>query len=99
MGALALRGVQETAPSIDDALAWHLQFNHYPPVPTSMVGACKRAIANANAGEGYKKVRLPDGVTYRGKRLAPTYAVIEQHHLQDFLTPDEDYYTEDDYDA
>ena len=25
--------------SMDQALTWHLQGNHYPPVPISMVGA------------------------------------------------------------
>jgi hypothetical protein len=82
--------MQEVA-DLDTTLVWHLQYNHYPPVPRSMVGPCKRAIAKANRGEWDAKVRLPQGVTYRGKSLAPVSAVIEQHHLDGFLVPPHEY--------
>jgi len=55
-----------------------------------MVGACVEAIDNANEGEWDKLVQLPEGVGYRGRTVAPTKAIIEQHHLDSFLDDTED---------
>lgn len=83
LSAIAMRGeVDETT-----ALLWHLQYNHYPPVPASMVTACQKAIDNANNELWDKQVRLPVGVTFRGKKFAPTRNIIAQHHLDTFLAP------------
>ena len=76
---------------IESAIAWHLQSNHYPPVPTSMVPACIEAIDNAIAGDWMKMVEMPEGVSYRGSRFAPTHAVIEQHHLDTWVELDEEW--------
>lgn len=76
--------------SLEQGLRWHLQGNHYPPVPLSMVGPCKRAIKNAAKGDWDKRVRLPDGVTWRDQKLAPTWAVVEGHHLEPFVQTMED---------
>ena len=75
---------------IDTALSWHLQSNHYPPVPLSMVGPCKRAIVAYRAEDYDRAIRLPKGVSYRGSKTAPASAIIEQHHLDAFLTEDTD---------
>jgi len=75
---------------MEQALVWHLQCNHYPPVPVSMVAPCIRAIEKANRGEWNAQVRMPKGITYRGKSLAPVSTVIEQHHLESFLDCDEE---------
>lgn len=77
--------VAENAVNLDAALSWHLQSNHYPPVPSSMVAPCKRAITYARKGEWDRNVRLPEGVTWRGKRSAPAHAVVEGHHLEAFI--------------
>jgi hypothetical protein len=71
--------------SIDQALTWHLTANHYPPLPLSILPVCKRAIEKANRGQWDAKVRLPEGVSYRGAKLAPVWAVVEQHHLDAFV--------------
>ena len=76
---------------LENAVRTHLLYNHYPPIPSSMVAPCVRAIEYANRGEYDKKVLLPKGMTYKGKRLAPIDAVIEAHHLEFFLDQDEDY--------
>jgi len=72
------------------ALAWHLQSNHYPPVPLSMVEPSLRAIKQANKGNWNARVRLPAGVLYKGMKTAPVRAMIEQHHLDVFLNPVEE---------
>ena len=80
---------------IESAIAWHLQSNHFPPIPTSMVAPCIEAIENANAGEWNKLVSLPEGVGYKGLPAAPTHAIIEQHHLDTWVELDEEGLWED----
>ena len=66
---------------LDQGLAIHLTSNHYPPVPVSMIDACKTAI-NAYWEEDYdRKVELPNGVLWRGETTAPARAIVEAHHL------------------
>jgi len=66
---------------LDQGLAIHLTSNHYPPVPVSMIDACKAAI-NAYWEEDYdRRVELPDGVLWRGEKTAPARAIVDAHHL------------------
>ena len=70
---------------IDLRLQWHFQENHYPPLPLSLIPVAKRAIQNCNNGDWDKKVRLPDLVEWKGKKLAPSDACVEAWHLDFFL--------------
>lgn len=72
-----------------NALAWHLQSNHYPPVPLAMIPACEEAIDHANTGDWDTLIQLPKGVFYRGDDKAPVSAIISQHHLDSFLEQEE----------
>jgi hypothetical protein len=76
--------------TMEDAIAWHLTSNHYPPVPLSMVEPCIEAIQNALEGNWYKPVELPKPVSYKGSSHAPSSAIIEQHHLDPWLELDEE---------
>lgn len=67
------------------ALRWHLEHNHYPSVPSSMVPSCALAVVLAGDGEWDALVALPDGIFYKGEDRAPVAAIIEQHHLEAFL--------------
>ena len=70
---------------LDTGLRWHLQSNHYPPVPLSMVTPCKAAI-DAYQDEDYQReISLPEGIAYRGLPTAPASAIVEQHHLHAFI--------------
>jgi hypothetical protein len=70
---------------LDVALGYHLQGNHYPPVPLSMVQPCIEAI-DAYYDEDYNKlIEMPQGVSYKGDSHAPAWAIIEQHHLDAWL--------------
>ena len=71
--------------SLDNALAIHLQSNHYPPVPLSMVPVCIQAIDSYNANfNGNEFIELPEGVSWRGAPSAPAWAIIESHHLHNW---------------
>jgi len=70
---------------LEMAISIHLQSNHYPPVPLSMVEPCIEAI-DAYYDEDYDKmIEMPEGVSYRGNSHAPAHAIIDQHHLHAWL--------------
>jgi hypothetical protein len=59
---------------LEVALGYHLQGNHYPPVPLSMVQPCIEAI-DAYYDEDYNKlIEMPEGVSYKGDSHAPAWA-------------------------
>jgi hypothetical protein len=78
---------------LEMALSIHLQSNHYPPVPLSMVEPCIEAI-DAYYDESYDRlIVMPEGVLYKGLTFAPASAIVEQHHLEWFIEPvNEDLY-------
>lgn len=67
---------------LEMAIGYHLQGNHYPPVPISMVQPCVNSIDEYNAGNPDANIELPDGITWKNKTYAPAYAIIEAHHLE-----------------
>lgn len=81
--------------SLEDQLAIHLTNNHYPPVPRSMVKPCIEAI-DAYWDEDYtREIDLPEGITWRGNATAPASNLIEAHHLDAWITENDDYDEED----
>ena len=89
MGSLQAAEMAEML-SIDDALAWHLRSNHYPPVPVSMVPVCIDAIQACIEEDWLKEIDLPEGVTFRGRTSAPADEIVEQHHLWAWVELDEE---------
>lgn len=77
--------------SLENAIGMHLQGNHYPPVPLSMVAPCIEAIDAAYEEDYDREITMPEGVSYKGKTTAPAWAIIEQHHLSPWLPENEDY--------
>ena len=70
---------------LEKAIGYHLQGNHYPPVPLSMVQPCIDAI-DAYWNEDFdQEIQMPEGITYKGKATAPAWAIVEQHHLDAWL--------------
>jgi hypothetical protein len=91
MGSVTALGIQDSVLDLETQLAYHLQGNHYPPVPLSMVQPCIEAIdAYYEDNKSEKLIKMPEGVSYKGKTHAPAWAIIEQHHLQ-FWLPEEEY--------
>lgn len=75
---------------LEQSIGYHLQGNHYPPVPLSMVQPCINAI-DAFYDEDYDRmIVLPEGVLWKGRDQAPASAIVEAHHLDAWL-PETDY--------
>ena len=75
---------------LEMAIGYHLQGNHYPPVPLSMVQPCIDAL-DAYYDEDYDRmIQLPAPVLWKGRDQAPASAIIEAHHLEAWL-PETDY--------
>lgn len=94
MGKLTELMIANTDLSLDRKVAWHLQGNHYPPIPLVMVEVCVEAIGLARLGYYTAEVKLPlgeskDGVpfqiTWHGQDTAPVSAIVEAHHLDGFI--------------
>lgn len=91
MGSVTAIGLADSVLDLETQLAYHLQGNHYPPVPLSMVKPCIDAIDAAYDEDFDRMIEMPQGVSYKGNTHAPAWAIIEQHHLNWFIDPlDED---------
>ena len=96
MGSVTAIGLADSELDLEKQLAYHLQGNHYPPVPLSMVQPCIDAI-DAYYDEDYDRfIAMPEGVFYKGMSHAPARAIVEQHHLEFWLPQEDDFYGEED---
>lgn len=86
MGRLYAEGLTELDLPIEDQIKWHLSRNHYPPVPLSMAPTCVAAIEAGLQKDWDREIELPEGISYRGSLTAPAHAIIEQHHLDPWLS-------------
>ena len=80
---------------LEGGIALHLQNNHYPPVPVSMVPVCIEAIDAYWNGDVDKRITLPEGVTWRNQTEAPAWSIIDAHHLFVWLVDDYGDYDEE----
>ena len=88
MGYASALDMRAHAPE-DAALEWHLQANHFPPVPLDMLPAVKRALRAMRAGDPTQQIRLPEGALWRGHKTAPASAFVESFHLDAFLAEED----------
>jgi len=88
MGYTTAVGLAEDL-SLEAGLAYHLQANHYPPVPVAMVQPCIEAIDAYWEEDFDRAIEMPEGVSYKGKTHAPAWAIVEQHHLGAWLPQEE----------
>ena len=89
MGYTTAIGLAEEL-SLEAGLAYHLQANHYPPVPVTMVDACIEAIDAYWADDFGREINLPEGIKWRGQTTAPAHAIIDAHHLDPWLQQDDE---------
>ena len=94
MGRQLALDIANTELPLERQVAWHLQGNHYPPIPLVMVEPCVQAIELARLGYYTADVKLPtvegkDGkpfqIIWHGQDTAPVSAIIESHHLDGFI--------------
>jgi hypothetical protein len=101
MGSITAIGLADTTLDLETQLKYHLQGNHYPPIPTVMVQPCIEAIDAAYDEDWDRKINLPcDGVdkdgepfqiTWKGNTWTTASMLIDHAHLQWFIEPsDED---------
>lgn len=92
MGSMQAREMAELgADNIEQALAWHLQSNHFPPITTAMVQPCLAAIDAYWEDDLDRLIPLPEGIGYKGLTVAPARAIIINHHLDAWCTEEEDF--------
>jgi hypothetical protein len=75
---------------LDQQIAMHLQGNHYPPVPLTMVEPCLYAIYACNEEDYDRLIELPKGVSWRGQSSSPAHAIVEGHHLNAWLRQEQE---------
>jgi len=63
----------------EQALEWHLQCNHYPPVNKVFIPIAQEAIELANQGIHDQIIKMPNGIKLSVE------AIIEGLHLDTFL--------------
>ena len=90
MGRMGLESMLELT-AVDTALRWHLQSNHYPPLPGCVFYLAKQAIDLANYGEWDARIDLTEaGISWRGQKSAPVSACVEAWHLDGFIGRDDE---------
>jgi hypothetical protein len=63
----------------EQALIWHLQYNHYPPISPIFFDTAKEAIELADEGDWDSTITMPNGVSMT------VGGIIEGLHLDSFL--------------
>lgn len=83
--------VEGGAISLREVLGWHLQYNHYPPLPGSLIDVAEKAIEHTNKGEEDALIELPQGMARgdTGEKMVRAWWVIESMHLDSFLSSEE----------
>ena len=95
MGSVTALGIQEMVLDLETQILYHLKGNHYPPVPAEMVQPCIEAIDAFYDEDFSRMIDMPKvgdfQILYKGSTQAPASAIVQQHHLEVFIEPDEDY--------
>jgi hypothetical protein len=86
MGSMSARDMANHCPDRETLVRWHLQSNHYPPVPDNMVPVALAAIEAIEHDDAHRTITLPNGVLYRGRRpWASAAEVATAFHLDDLI--------------
>jgi hypothetical protein len=95
MGSVTALGIQDTVLDLETQILYHLRGNHYPPVPAEMVTPCIEAIDAAYEEDLDRMIDMPKvgdfQILYKNSTQAPAWAIIEQHHLDTFIEPVDDW--------
>lgn len=70
--------VRDGLTDLDAALQYHLQVNHYPPLPNEAIGIAKDAAQWCAQDEPDRQVQTPTG-------LWPAWKIVQGWHLGPFV--------------
>ena len=94
MGSLTAIGLADSVLDLETQLLYHLKGNHYPPVPAEMVQPCIEAIDAFYEEDFNRMIDMPMvgdfQILYKNSTQAPAWAIVEQHHLEWFIDPEEE---------
>ncbi len=87
MGSQSTQGMIEMGGVSEQVMEWHLQSNHFPPVPVQMVPFAMSAVEAINEEDSDRTVHLPEGVEFRGGRTElAAWEAADALHLWDFVS-------------
>jgi hypothetical protein len=89
MGSLQAAEMAELVP-MEQAIAWHLRSNHYPPSPASMAKPCLDAIDAYWEDDIDREIQMPDGISYRGETTVAAREIIISCNLDAWLDSGEE---------
>lgn len=83
MGRMGAEGfaelVEEGQATLEASLVWHLQANHYPPVPTAFLPVALEAIERAQDEDWDHVITMPNDVTLS------VGEIVDGLHLESFV--------------
>ncbi len=89
MGSLQAAEMAELM-QMEQAIAWHLSSNHYPPIPASMAKPCLDAIDAYWEDDIDREIQMPDGISYRGESTVAAREIIISCNLDAWLDSGEE---------
>ena len=94
MGSVTAIGLADSVLDLETQILYHLKGNHYPPVPAEMVTPCIEAIDAFYDEDFNRMIDMPMvgdfQILYKNSTQAPAWAIVEQHHLEWFINPEEE---------
>ena len=94
MGSVTAIGLADSVLDLETQILYHLKGNHYPPVPAEMVQPCIEAIDAFYEEDFNRMIDMPMvgdfQILYKNSTQAPAWAIVEQHHLEWFINPEEE---------
>jgi hypothetical protein len=69
--------------TLEGDLRWHLQNNHYPPVPDVMIPIALKAVILCRNDQFNKTIEIP--IEYRMGWMVPAYVIVEAYHLEPWV--------------
>lgn len=91
MGRMYAEGLAGSDLPLEVSIGWHLQSNHYPPVPTCMNPLAIAAIKACNEDDPDRQLELPEGVEYRdGRTAVEAWRIVESFRLEPFVYYEEE---------
>lgn len=84
MGYMSARDMVEHT-DLETAIRWHLKYNCYPELPTELTTTCRLALTAFHAGQYEEKFELPDGLSWRDRRVMTAAEIVDACRLDAFV--------------